>query len=137
MEQETKQWVAVTVLVFRRGNVLTMRRAATQEAGPGLWEGVSGRVKAGEDPLAAACREVVEETTLRVEVRPRPLVTYAALRGAEPMTVIVFAADYVAGDVVLSQEHDAYRWCEVGELRPLGVPARLVDAAFMVSSGET
>jgi len=129
MGDEAKQWVAVTVLVFRSGRLLSMRRAATQTAGPGLWEGVSGRVRVGEDPVAAAKREVVEETGLRISIHPRPITTYAALRRGEPMTVIVFAAAYESGEVVLSAEHDEYRWCTESELTELGVPVQLADAA--------
>lgn len=129
MGDETKQWVAVTVLVFREGRMLCMCRAAANDAAPGLWEGVSGRVEAGEDPLAAAYREVMEETGLRVRLVPRPIDTYAASRRGEPMTVIVFRADHEGGEVVLSDEHDAYRWCVLPELSGLGVPPRLVDAA--------
>jgi len=121
--------VAVTVLVFGQGRMLSMRRAASQEAGPGLWEGVSGRVQSGEDPIAAARREVLEETGLRVVIRSRPVTAYAALRCGEPMTVIVFAAEHEGGEVRLSEEHDAYRWCELGELSQLGVPTQLVEAA--------
>ena len=129
MGDEAKQWVAVTVLVFRAGKMLSMRRAATQEAGPGLWEGVSGRVRAGEDPIAAARREVVEETRLGVSIHPRPITTYAALRRGEPMTVIVFAAAHENGEVELSAEHDEFRWCDASELTELGVPVQLADAA--------
>ncbi len=129
MGDESKQWVAVTVLIFREGRMLSMRRSSSQEAGPGLWEGVSGRVRAGEDPIAAARREVIEETQLDVEIHPRPLTSYAALRRGEPMTVIVFVADHRSGDVMLSEEHDDFRWCAEAELSELGVPVRLADAA--------
>jgi 8-oxo-dGTP diphosphatase len=129
MADESKQWVAVTVLIFREGQMLSMRRSSTQEAGPGLWEGVSGRVRAGEDPIAAARREVIEETGLDVEIQPRPVTSYAAMRRGEPMTVIVFVADHRNGDVVLSEEHDECRWCDEAELSELGVPVRLSDAA--------
>jgi 8-oxo-dGTP pyrophosphatase MutT (NUDIX family) len=129
MGEEARQWVAVTVLVFRGDRMLSMKRASTQGAGLGLWEGVSGRVRVGEDPAAAAYREVIEETGLRVKIHARPVTAYAALRGSEPMTVIVFGAQHEAGEVALSEEHDAYRWSELAELSALGVPARLVDAA--------
>jgi 8-oxo-dGTP pyrophosphatase MutT (NUDIX family) len=109
--------------------MLSMRRASTQEAGSGLWEGVSGRVRAGEDPLAAAQREVVEETSLRVRIQPRPISAYAALRKGEPMTVIVFGAIHESGEVTLSDEHDDYRWCDASELSELGAPVQLADAA--------
>jgi len=129
MGEEGRQWVAVTVLVFDDGRMLSMRRAASQDAGPGLWEGVSGRVQLGEDPIAAARREVIEETGLRVAIRSRPVTAYAARRRDEPMTVIVFAAERQGGEVRLSEEHDAYRWCELEELIQLGVPTQLVEAA--------
>lgn len=127
--EDAKQWVAVTVLVFRDDHVLAMQRASTEAAGAGLWEGISGRVEADEDPFAAAQREVLEESGLRVRIRPRPVDTYAARRRGEPMTVIVFRAEHESGEVVLSAEHDAYRWCALEELTELGVPARLIEAA--------
>jgi len=43
--------------------------------------------------------------------------------------VIVFAAEHQCGEVVISEEHDAFRWCELGELSRLGVPRQLVEAA--------
>lgn len=135
MSDDAKQWVAVTVLVFREGRMLCMCRAARNDAAPGLWEGVSGRARAGEHPLEAACREVAEETGLRARVDPRPVAAYAASRRAEPMTVIVFRADHLAGEVVLSGEHDAYRWCELSELIELGVPPQLLEAARKAWSG--
>ncbi len=128
MTEDAKQWVAVTVLVFRDDHVLAMQRASTEVAGAGLWEGISGRVEADEDPLAAAEREVLEESGLRVRIRPRPVDTYAARRHGEPMTVIVFRAEHEAGEVVLSEEHDAFRWCALDELTELGVPGRLIEA---------
>jgi 8-oxo-dGTP diphosphatase len=129
MGEEARQWVAVTVLVFRGDRMLSMCRAADQSAAPGLWEGVSGRVQAGEDPIAAARREVIEETGLQVTVRARPVTAYAAIRRGEPMTVIVFRATHHEGEVVLSEEHDAFRWCDLEELNALGVPPQLVAAA--------
>jgi len=136
MGDESKQWVAVTVLIFRDGRMLPMRRSSSQDAGPGLWEGVSGRVRAGEDPIAAAKREVVEETGLDVDIRTRPLVSYAALRRGDPMTVIVFVGDHRNGEVELSEEHDDFRWCTKAELSELGVPVRLADAARSAWPGE-
>ena len=36
--------VAVAAIVVRSGTVLAMRRAPHKDAGPGLWETLSGRV---------------------------------------------------------------------------------------------
>lgn len=126
----------MTVLVFRDAAILTMRRAPSATAGAGIWEGISGRVRAGEDPPAAAVREVLEESGLTVHMTTRPVDSYASRRGDEPMTVIVFRADYVAGEVTLSDEHDDFRWTPIDQLSTLGVPPRLVAAAEIASAVE-
>ena len=131
MDDEAKQWVAVTVLVFRGDRMLTMQRASDARAGTGIWEGVSGRVRDAEDPSQAAVREVREETGLQVVLEPRPVDAYAARRNDEAMTVIVFSAVSAKGEVVLSEEHDAFRWCTHAELTQLGVPPRLIQAAAL------
>ena len=87
-----------------------MRRAAGAEAAPGLWEAVSGRIEPGEEPLAAAEREVWEETGLHVRLHPQPVTAYAAERRGRPMVVIVYRADWLAGEVRPSREHDAWAW---------------------------
>ena len=125
--EEAKQWVAVTVLVFRGPHVLAMRRASTAEAGAGLWEGISGRVRPGEEPVLAAQREVLEESGVHVEIEERPISVYAARRGGDAMTVIVFRAWHITGDVTLSHEHDAYRWCSAEEFASIGAPAQLAE----------
>jgi len=123
--------VAVAVIVRREGTLLAMRRALTKDAGPGLWEALSGRVDEGEAPLGAAAREVQEESGLRVRLDPRPVTSYPATRLGLPMIVIVYAADYISGEVALSEEHDRYCWLtpdafsKVSTLTPLIRAARL------------
>ena len=97
--------------------VLALRRAASNLAGPGLWETVSGRIEQGEEPLAAVQREIVEESGLTVAVEDRPFATYAAQRRGQPMIVILFRARYLAGEVTLSAEHDAFAWLAADEFR--------------------
>lgn len=109
--------VAVAGLVLRDARVLALRRAATNLAGPGLWETVSGRVERGEEPSTAVAREIAEETGLEVRVEERPWEAYAAVRRGEPMIVILYRARFVRGDVRLSAEHDAFAWLSAGEFR--------------------
>lgn len=123
--------VAVAVIIRRGDTFLAMRRALTKDAGPGLWEALSGRVEAGEAPLGAAAREVEEECGLSVQLDPRPVTSYPATRLGLPMVVIVYRADYLHGEVVLSDEHDRYLWltpeafAELSTLTPLIHAARL------------
>ena len=127
-DDDMKQWVVVAAVVIRDTRLLTMRRAEGR-VGAGIWETVSGRIRPGEDPLVAIAREVLEETGLDVHVRPRPIDVYSAYRGTEPMTVIVYRADHVAGEVVISHEHDASDWLDLGAFGERTTLTRLVEAA--------
>ena len=65
-------------IVVRGGDVLIARRASDQHL-PDSWEFPGGKVEDGEEPLAAALRELQEETGLRAA-------------GAE--SLLVFVHDY-------------------------------------------
>lgn len=59
------------VIVVRDGRVLVTKRPAEAHMG-GLWELPGGKVRPGEEPEAAARRELLEETGLRVDrLEPR------------------------------------------------------------------
>jgi 8-oxo-dGTP pyrophosphatase MutT (NUDIX family) len=120
--------VAVAAVIVEDGRVLAMRRSATKDAGAGLWETLSGRVEPGEQPLDALAREIDEECGLRVRIHPRPVDAYVARRGGAPMTVIVYRADRVAGEVRRSDEHDAHAWWTPEEFRKRSTLTRLADA---------
>lgn len=119
---------AVAAVIVRDGQVLAMRRARSKDAGPGLWETLSGRLSAGEDPLAAVRREIAEECGLEVAVEPRPLTAYEAERKGLPMVVIVYRAYYLSGEVALSDEHDAYAWLSPVEFAARSTLEKLVEA---------
>ena len=93
-----------------------------------MWETLSGRLETGEDPLAAVRREIAEECGLAVAVEPRPLTAYAAERKGLPMVVIIYRARYLSGEVVLSDEHDAYAWLSPAEFGARSTLHKLVEA---------
>ncbi|MEO0323853.1 MAG: NUDIX domain-containing protein [Myxococcota bacterium] len=124
------QLVAVAAVIVREGRVLAMRRASTKDAGPGLWETLSGRVAAGEEPLAAVRREIIEESGLAVTVETRPIDVYTAERNGVPMVVIVYRASWVGGDVQVSDEHDEFRWLTPADFEELSTLTRLSDAVW-------
>lgn len=121
--------VAVAAVIVRGdGRVLAMRRSAHKDAGAGLWETVSGRVAPDEPLEDALLREVREETALEVRLRPGPVDAYVARRGDRPMCVVVYRADWIAGEVVRSDEHDDHAWWTPAELRAATTLVRLADA---------
>ncbi len=123
--------VAVAAVIRREGNLLAMRRAKTKDAGPGLWETLSGRVEVGETPLETAAREILEECGLKIALEPRPVTCYPATRLGLPMIVIVYAADYLSGEVTLSREHDRYLWLSPSAFAELTTLAPLTQAVHL------
>jgi ADP-ribose pyrophosphatase YjhB (NUDIX family) len=58
--------VAVVVLIAEADRVLLVQRA--HDPAKGTWALPAGFVEPGEDPRLAACREVLEETGLQIEI---------------------------------------------------------------------
>lgn len=89
-----------------------MRRTDGGPSLTGRWEFPGGRIDShrGEDEFSAGPRELYEETGLRVvgDLRFVAHQRYRTPRGQD-RTQTILAAD-VEGDVVLSDEHDAYQW---------------------------
>jgi 8-oxo-dGTP diphosphatase len=127
--------VAVAAIIFREGKVLAMRRAATKDAGAGLWETLSGRVPLAEEPLETVRREILEESSLEVEVEPQPFAVYQASRKDLPMMVIVYRAKHLSGEVILSEEHDAYAWLTPKEFAERSTLAKLVETVYKAGVG--
>ena len=105
----------VEIYVFRRRprtELLLLRRSRGRTL-PGIWQPVTGRVRAGERPERAAAREVREETGLS----PRrwwaleTLVIYLDPRSGRLVALPVFAAEIGAGErICLSVEHDRFEF---------------------------
>ena len=125
---------AVSVLVFRGARFLALRRAADRDAAPGAWDAVSGRLQAGEHPLAAARRECAEETGLEVAIEPVPITAYTAKRNRSDMLVVAYCGRSEAGDVVLSEEHDDFAWMTM-EAFAIACPFPPLVAAAALAAG--
>jgi 8-oxo-dGTP diphosphatase len=120
--------VAVAALVVKDHRILAMRRAPTNLAGPGLWETLSGRIEQGEEPKEAVAREIAEECGLEVELETRPFDAYASTRRGQPMIVILYRCRYMAGDVIISDEHDEFAFLTADEFAQRSTLLPLVHA---------
>jgi lipoyl(octanoyl) transferase len=133
----------LSLTVIREGlhgdEILLMRRVP--ERG-GFWQTLTGKIERGESPLAAAARELFEETGFspRLEEIRELDYTHAfaldpALTGQDSLAPIFCRETAYAlrvepsAEPVLSPEHDAHRWVSLEDALPLLPFAGLKKAA--------
>jgi len=130
--QPSHPQLAVSAAIFRNGKVLLVRRA--RSPAKGFYSLPGGRVEFGETLHAALVREIGEETALEVaiiglagwrEVMP-------AASGGGHYLIMSFAARWTAGDVMLNEELDEFRWLApeaLGELKITGGLEEIIRSA--------
>ena len=124
--------LAVSAAIFRDDKILLVRRA--RSPAKGYYSLPGGRVEFGETLHAALHREVDEETALKIEI-----VGLAGWREVVPGTggdghylIMSFAARWRAGEPVLNDELDDFRWLApdgLGDLRVTGGLHEVIEAA--------
>jgi 8-oxo-dGTP diphosphatase len=118
--QPTHPQLAVSAAIFRDDKILLVRRA--RSPADGFYSLPGGRVEFGETLHAALNREVIEETALKIEIAGLAgwrEVLPATSRGGHYL-IMSFAARWIAGEVVLNEELDDFRWLApdaIGDLR--------------------
>lgn len=117
---KTRAYYLSTKVVIRngRGQVLVLRRSAASRNHPGLWEFPGGKTDAGESFDEALLREVQEETGVEIVLEHVAGAGSSELDG-KTIAYLFMEARLVAGEVRLSEEHDAFRWVELDELLAL------------------
>jgi ADP-ribose pyrophosphatase YjhB (NUDIX family) len=123
--------LAVSGAIFRDGKVLLVRRARLP--GKGFYSFPGGRVEFGESLQTALHREVDEETGLKIEI-----LDFAGWREVLPAAggghylIMSFAARWTAGEPVLNDEHDDFKWLApeaLGDLKLTGGLKEVIEAA--------
>lgn len=121
--------LAVSAVIFRAGKLLVVRRA--NAPGRGLYSVPGGRVEHGETLHQAVLREVREETALAIDIAGfagwREVLPDPAADRSGHYLVISFAAHWRAGEVMLNEELDDFRWIAPEELAPLKTTQGLPD----------
>lgn len=108
--------VAVGALIIQEQTqkVLITQRASTQDWHANEWEITYGRIDQHEDPESGLRREVSEEIGITDLTIQRILRVWHMYRGAETAANDLIGITYVcttsATTVLLSHEHQAFRW---------------------------
>jgi 8-oxo-dGTP diphosphatase len=102
---------------------LLLRRAASKDFAPGVWECVTGRVDQGEGFEDAVCREVREELGVNVTITFIIGTTHFYRGATEPeneMLGVVYGCTVDETTTIrLSAEHSEYRWVTFQEANAL------------------
>lgn len=109
--------VAVVVLIVKDDHILLVKRA--NDPRQGYWTLPGGFMDAGEDPRAAASREVWEETRLNVTIDRLLDVFYTPDDGGLADIVIAYAASVNGGAPQAADDAEAVGWFGRNDLPPL------------------
>lgn len=110
-----KLQVGVKVLIENDGQYLLLERAGVMPTDNGwYWDIPGGRINEGEPLLEALAREVLEETGMTLTGNPELFMAQDIFVDAKGLHVVRLTyRGSASGNVVLSDEHQSYKW--VGE----------------------
>ncbi|MEG0766502.1 MAG: NUDIX domain-containing protein [Clostridia bacterium] len=105
-----KMVVAVKALIRYQDRYLLVRRTAKDIIGAGDWECPGGKLRFGETLEQALQREVMEETSLSIDIQRLLYATTFIPHCAYQSVLLVYLCLSQTDHVSLSSEHQDYRW---------------------------
>lgn len=108
--------IAAAVVQRPDGRVLLLKRAPGRSTNPGKWCFVTGYVESGEEPRAAAVRELAEE--LKIEAQPTRGGEIVIVHADWGDTLHVYPFLFEVDDILprLDREHVGFVWIEPQEV---------------------
>lgn len=82
------------------------------------WDIVGGRIEIGSSLLDNLKREIFEETKLALTERPRLIAAQDILRPDKHVVRLTYTAG-IEGEPVLDEDHSAYHWFSLDELKQM------------------
>lgn len=103
--------VSQKAIIFdREGKILVLRRSGTALSNPGKWDFPGGDLEFGEDAIGGIIREIREETGLEVKNLNLFDVESHINKEGDFWVTIAYIAKAVSDKVILSYEHDEFKW---------------------------
>ncbi len=127
MQPNVKYRIAVRGLIEKDGKYLLLQRSKPSRGEMGYWELPGGGQDFGESPQEALLREIMEETQLEAEVH-NPISVWHYVRDNRVQIIgMTFACKALGTDVVLSDEHVAYKWLTIEQIKTMKIFPELLD----------
>ncbi len=126
MEDKNKKiGVSQKAILFNENEkLLTIRRTETAPTRPLHWDLPGGELNFGEDAQEGILREIREETGLEVQdLKVMDIISRLNDKG-EFWVTICYTARPTTADVVLSHEHDDFKWVTTDEFQQLQASSR-------------
>ncbi|HAE36563.1 MAG: hypothetical protein UR85_C0004G0099 [Candidatus Nomurabacteria bacterium GW2011_GWF2_35_66] len=114
--------VGVKILLKNKeGKHLIFKRSSEKypEAGSDLWDITGGRIEPGSTLIDNLKREIKEETGLELIGEPNLIHAQDILRVTGKHVVRLTYVGEGEGEVILSDEHDDYKWLTIDEIARL------------------
>ncbi len=122
--------IAVKAVIIKEEKYLLLHRSKREIENSFInrrepWDLPGGGVRFFESSERALFREIKEETQLKV--RPCKVINvYDVIKTNLHMIILTYACEYVEGEVVLSDEHDAFYWMDIEEMESREVPKWMI-----------
>jgi 8-oxo-dGTP diphosphatase len=113
-------FMALKAFIRKEDKYLVLLRGKRAPTYPLHWDLPGGGSEEGEDGLKAVLREIKEETDLTVK-DVRKDAEFDITADNEKLHYIIFTAEYVSGDVLLSFEHRDFQWATKEEILQLKI----------------
>ena len=110
--QSPNMGISMKAVVFNtEGEMLTLFRTETAPTRPNTWDLPGGDLDFGEDPNTAITREIEEETGLNVtDLKIFDVEAHIIKEENIHWVTLGYRCVALSTEVVLSEEHNAYKW---------------------------
>ncbi|MFH1771134.1 MAG: NUDIX hydrolase [archaeon] len=120
-------YAAKAFIVNEKDELLIVKRSKQNSSRQGEWEFPGGKLEAGESPQEALERETKEETNLDVKATYPINIIFYNLNDKEQSTIMVFLCKLLSSEVVLSEEHDKFKWISLEKGKEMLHPYLVAD----------
>jgi len=120
------------IFVFNeKGEILLLQRSRSDNRRPLGWDLPGGNVEYNEDPNEAVLRELMEEAGLQAH---ESQVFYVGTETEDHYIVtLLYKGSAATTDVLLSHEHEQFRWIKPADIVNFDMPEKYVKSALLLA----